>query len=430
MSLINDLLRDLEARGASVPVAGALASPPEQAPRPGARGGRLLMALGGVLVLVVGLAFALARPEAVGSLDLSAQSQAHVQADASESAALAGHASSAHAPAGLEPVTPDPAVPASVASDPTDPAAQIDQAGPEPTPTAAPTPTLRQASAQTASPADDADAHRALRSDRASEAAALTPARPAATATAQPRLPSPTGHARSQAVERGTPAHEAGPDMPMTTTTIEAAPVAQTLRIAPVAANPALRLERQLQAASAALHSGREADAEALLLEVLAEQPSALRARQALVALYQRQGRADAAIASLRQGLELDPAAVLLADSLARLLLARGEPAAAAQTLARAVPTLPAAADQHALLAYAHAQAGQAAEAAERYQALVAHDPRRGAWWMGLGLAEAELGRPQAALTALHRARASLDLASGVQDFLDQRIHSLQSAAP
>lgn len=187
---------------------------------------------------------------------------------------------------------------------------------------------------------------------------------------------------------------------------------------------------RNLQAAADALAAGRDGDAEQILRDLLADDADAVRARLALAALYQRQGRDAAATAQWRAGLERDRHNAELAEALARALIAQGQPANAASVLATAAPPVAQQPDFHALLAYAWQQAGQSLRAAEVYRALVAHDASQGRWWLGLATAEEARGDAASALAAFHRARDSANLETSVLRYVDQRIAALEATSP
>lgn len=192
---------------------------------------------------------------------------------------------------------------------------------------------------------------------------------------------------------------------------------------------PEQRAQQAFQQAVALLGRGRQADAFAVLAEALEHDPNHLRARETLAALQLNTGRLSEAEATLHDGLTLDPAAAPLAKLHARILMERGDTTAAIAVLEPALPNAQTDADYLALLAALLARDSRHAEAVQGYEMLLRLRPDAGPWWMGLALSLEALGNTAQALPAYERARSS-GLNGKVAAYVDGRIQALRAAAP
>lgn len=399
MSLINDMLRDLDRRGVfargPAPELGSMTVPRARA-RLGIAWSRRwpYAALVGVLIVLLGALGWLGQRPASPDSDASPLAAPHTEVPVARTQSLpwtrSGEAQRPLA-AALDPPAPPardpkpratPAHPSSPSIMLADPPASAEQAtGPVPAPSERPPPGP--------SPATPGFATAAL----------PAPAPSAAHAAADVPVASTSPHLRIERQDAG----------------------------AAVAEDSERWAAQRLQAAAAALAAARPGEAEQLLRAVLQRQPQRLRARQSLASLYLLQGRRETAVTLLEEGLRLDPQSPALAQLLGRVHLEAAEPDRATAVLAQAPPALADDPAYHALLAAAWQQAGRPDRAAEVYQALLRQDGSVGAWWLGLGLAQEALGEEPQALQAFARARASSDLEAGVLRYLEQRIHALEA---
>ncbi len=110
---------------------------------------------------------------------------------------------------------------------------------------------------------------------------------------------------------------------------------------------------------------------------------------------------------------------------LARAQLEQGQAAAAAQTLSGYLPPLAKDPAYHALLAATYQQTGNWAQSAERYQELLRYQAGQGSWQLGLAIALEQLGDLRAASNhyRLGLATGSLQGASG--DYARSRLAAL-----
>ncbi|GGB46825.1 hypothetical protein GCM10011502_20260 [Oceanisphaera marina] len=163
--------------------------------------------------------------------------------------------------------------------------------------------------------------------------------------------------------------------------------------------------------------------AELRLAQALAEYPDAHASRLRLAALLYGRGALGQTRAVLQQGIELAPEHADLRLTLARLLAEQQRFAAALQQLNEARPTFADNLDYYSLQAEVARRSGQCQQAIETYRQLLTHT-RVGAWWLGMGLCQRELGEEYGA--AFMQARASADLGSASQQFVEQQLKQLQ----
>lgn len=147
-----------------------------------------------------------------------------------------------------------------------------------------------------------------------------------------------------------------------------------------------------LAQARQALLAGERARAIALLEELRRRQPGDPEVLRWLARAWLADGHGERLLAELPAQLQRFPA-----DSELRLLLARaqlqaGDSAAAVATLAGHLPPLAGDPAYHALLAACYQQTRQWRESAQLYRNLIQLRPAQGAWQLGLGIALEQLG--------------------------------------
>lgn len=205
------------------------------------------------------------------------------------------------------------------------------------------------------------------------------------------------------------------------------APVADTLvskRIRPLSDQQ--RAEQTLRRGVDLLEHGRHAEAELALQEALKLDPRQRRARETLAALYLNNGRRSETQALLADGLQLSPRAAGLAQLYARLLAEQDDLATALVTLLRARPPMAENPDYHALLAALLQRAGQHAQAVQTYRELLALRGTAAPWWMGLAISLEAQGETTPALEAYVKAhQLGAGLNPQVLEYLGGRIRAL-----
>jgi MSHA biogenesis protein MshN len=398
VSLINQVLKDLEKRHASR--ADVRGLPPSVRPLPEQGGRRLgwLVAVAGLLILAAGGAAAWwvfrAPTMPVPRPAPAAQPIAQPPPSPISQPAAAPSPSLATAPA----TAPAPG-PAETAAAPAQPA--------------------------TGSPADTG---RPAEQQRPAVVAAAPATQPADTATIVSK-PSPPKVA---------PAKAPAPRKPeaVGTEPVDAAPAEQPAAKAPEAAgsidkqmrplSSAARSEAEFRRGMSLLQQGRAQEAEAAWRSALEADPSHEQALQALLGALLERGRRAEAEALLQEGLQANPRQVSLAMLLGRLQLDRGAQQEALDTLLASLPNAQWSPDYLAMTAAVLARASRHHEAAALYQAALRIGPNNAVWTMGLGLALRADGRPQEALVAFERARDLKTLNPDLQAFVERQIRELK----
>jgi len=178
------------------------------------------------------------------------------------------------------------------------------------------------------------------------------------------------------------------------------------------------------------MRRGHTQQAEQLLSPLLNDYPLAQQSRATLIALKLSKGQLDHAQQLIAQGLQLTPKQLAFIKLKARLLLAQQLPAEAATLLGQQLTNEQTAAadDQElfALLATASQRAGQHQRAVEVYQQLLALDNQQAPWWVGLAISQEALKQPGAALSAYRRARGVVGISPALLRYAESRITQLQ----
>lgn len=187
-------------------------------------------------------------------------------------------------------------------------------------------------------------------------------------------------------------------------------------------AQPRDRVEAAYRKAIAAVNQGRVNEALDALQEVLRQDSLHVAARQLRVRLLLEAGRTDEAVQALQDGLLALPAQTGWAMSLARLQLERGEVAVAAQTLQHSMPVASANPDYLGFTAHVLQRLGRHREAAELYQTATRIAPGDGRWWLGLGLSMEAEGRNDQAVIAFQRAYQAGNLSRELMTLVEQKL--------
>ncbi len=185
--------------------------------------------------------------------------------------------------------------------------------------------------------------------------------------------------------------------------------------------------ERAYRRGQMALAAGRNQEGAAALLQALELHPVHLAARQALVSELLRQQRQAEAGQLLAEGLRLDPTQLSMRLRYAELLMTQGELEKARDLLLDGPSQSPLAAPQlHALLGAIYQRLGQYQAAAQKYQELLTTQPDNGVWQMGLGIAREHAGTPKEAVVAYRAALAGRGLSPALNNYVRQRLAALQ----
>lgn len=180
--------------------------------------------------------------------------------------------------------------------------------------------------------------------------------------------------------------------------------------------------ENEFRKAMAALRRGATAEAMDGLRAALRADARHASARQATLSLLVEQQQWREAQALLEEGLALDPAQTGWAMILARLQFEAGKLGDAAETLARHAAHAENDADFQAFDALLMQKMKRFGEAIARYRKALALKPTEARWWYGLGLALDADQKPQEARAAMLRARETGDLPQELAAAVDQRL--------
>jgi MSHA biogenesis protein MshN len=185
---------------------------------------------------------------------------------------------------------------------------------------------------------------------------------------------------------------------------------------------PRERAEAEYRKALGVLNQGRLVEAIDGLRAALKQDATHAAPRQLLLKLLVENKRLDEAAELLQEGLQLQPAQISWAMSLARLQVDRGDLPAAWVTLQRSLPAAANSADYQGFAAHVLQRLGRYKESAEYYQAATRLAPGEGRWWLGLGLALEADGHPGEAREAMQRAKASGTLGSELLNLVEQKL--------
>ena len=184
--------------------------------------------------------------------------------------------------------------------------------------------------------------------------------------------------------------------------------------------------ENEYRKATASLHLGRLAEAQEGFEAALNLYPGYNGARQALVGLLVESKKFPEAERVLQDGLAQSPAQIGFAMALARLQVDRGDTTQAAATLRKGLDYAQGSPDYIAFYAAVLQRQGRHEEAVEQFQAALRQKPASGVWWLGLGISLQSANRAADAQDAFRRARATSNLSPELSAFAEQRIRQLQ----
>lgn len=196
-------------------------------------------------------------------------------------------------------------------------------------------------------------------------------------------------------------------------------PTTVAAAVRPAAPAPAQRAAAALEQAQTLVDEGRAADALEAARSAVRQDPANLEARKLAIRLALEVGEAQAATTLIDEGLARKPADAELALLRARQLMAQGrndEALAALQAMG------PLHAEANGLRAGLLANGGDYAQAARAYEQALRLRPTNATWWLGLGVALDNQGQPRQARQAYARARALGTLRADLSAWLDQKL--------
>lgn len=184
--------------------------------------------------------------------------------------------------------------------------------------------------------------------------------------------------------------------------------------------------DNEYRKATTSLHQGRSAEAEEGFQAALNQYPGHHGARQGLVGLLVGAKRFEEAERVLQEGLKLAPAQTGFTMTLARLQVDRGDNALGTATLQKGLEHAQGNPDYQAFLATLLQRQNRHEEAIEQFQAALRLRPAVGVWWLGLGISLQTANRAADAQEAYRRARATNSLSPELAAFAEQRMRQLQ----
>jgi MSHA biogenesis protein MshN len=171
-----------------------------------------------------------------------------------------------------------------------------------------------------------------------------------------------------------------------------------------------------------AIKYGDNAAAMQSLRRTLELDPELVKARQALLSLLVSGKQWTEAQLVAQSGLALDPAKSGWALILARLHFELGDTPAALETLEYYAAHAGRDADYQGFFAYLLQKQQHPAEAAERFKAALTLRPSEGRWWFGLGLALEGAGKRSEAKEAYAKAREVGNLPPDMAQVIEERL--------
>jgi MSHA biogenesis protein MshN len=158
--------------------------------------------------------------------------------------------------------------------------------------------------------------------------------------------------------------------------------------------------------------------------------PGHAKARQALLAVLANLRQWDEVKRVARQGLSLDPAHSGWATMLARLAYEEGDIDGALKTMEAHAAHAAVDADFNAFFGFLLQKRQRFADAAQHYQAALRQRPNEGRWWYGLGIALEAAGRGDDARAAFVKARAAGNLPAEMRASIEEKLGPPPSSMP
>lgn len=165
-----------------------------------------------------------------------------------------------------------------------------------------------------------------------------------------------------------------------------------------------------------------------LFEQVLALHPQHLQARRLLASVLAELHDSEGAKRVLAEGLRYQQSDPSLVKSYARILFDEGHLAQALQMLSRSLPAVSADPEYHALAAAILQRQGKHAQAVEIYRQLLQLNSGNGIWWTGLAISLEGMGKKSEALEAFQRAGNDSSVPPDVARYVQERINALTRA--
>ena len=184
--------------------------------------------------------------------------------------------------------------------------------------------------------------------------------------------------------------------------------------------------ENEYRDAANLLGQGRYAEAQEGFQRALQLYPGHIGARQGLFGLLAEAKKNDEAEQVLADGLKLNPNQPGFALALSGLQYQRGDITGAIETLQRTAPAAQNVPEYLARLGALLQRQSRHQEAIDYFQAALRLAPGSGVWLMGLGISQQALNRNSEAQDTFKRAKATRTLNPDLEAFVDQRLKQLR----
>lgn len=198
----------------------------------------------------------------------------------------------------------------------------------------------------------------------------------------------------------------------------------QTVMIKEVSAQQ--RAEGEYRQATVYQQQGRQNEALQALEAALKSDPLHSAARQLKISLLLEAKRHEEAIRELKQGLLVEPSQLNFSMILARLLVERAKLNDAIEVLQKNQGLAQDRPDYLAFLAALQQKTGHHKEAVQLYRQALKKHSQNGVWWMGLGISLQADGMNQEAIEAFKQAKMQGGISAELQAFIEQKIEVLQ----
>lgn len=189
------------------------------------------------------------------------------------------------------------------------------------------------------------------------------------------------------------------------------------------------RDRQQVQTALQQWASGQQLTALQTLDVFAYENPQAHYSRETLIKLLIQMGETDRAMQAAEIGLAIQPGAASYRKLKARLLLSAAQPMEALGLLSSASPAVSADTEYHDLLASAYLAARQYEGSVMTYRALLQQDSTEARWWYGLAASLDALGRSADAASAYEQALRLPALSESLRQASLQRVQAFRQNA-
>ena len=190
--------------------------------------------------------------------------------------------------------------------------------------------------------------------------------------------------------------------------------------------SPQQRAEGEFKQATIYQQQGRNSEAILSLEQALKLDSNHAPARQLMISLLLEGKRYEDAIRELRAGLAIDAHQINFAMILARLMVERAKVNEAVEILQKAAPFAQDRPDYLAFLAALQQKLGRHKEAVQTYRLALNKHAQNAVWWMGLGISLQADGANAEALEAYRQAKTQPGLGADLLAFVDQRIAQIQ----